>query len=199
VAPPPFIGLTGAIAAGKSAALEAFADLGAETLSTDAVVHEMLTGDEMRELLVERWGPEIAPNGVVDRGAVSASVFDEPEELGWLESQLHPRVGAAVASWRESLPADAKLAVVEVPLLFESGLDAVFDATVCVTAEDPVRAERAGARGTADLEARAGRQLSQDEKAARADFVVVNDGTPQELESEIAALLPRLEAGAPAS
>jgi dephospho-CoA kinase len=199
VAPPAFIGLTGAIAAGKSAALEAFADLGAETLSTDAVVHELLTGEEMRELLVERWGPEIAPNGEVDRGAVSARVFDEPEELRWLESQLHPRVGAAVASWRESLPAGAKLAVVEVPLLFESGLDEAFDATVCMVAEDTVRADRAGARGTADLDARAGRQLSQDEKAARADFVVANDGTRQELESEIAALLPQLEAGAPAS
>ena len=153
----------------------------------------------MRDLLVGRWGAEIAPDGEVDRGAVSARVFDEPEELRWLESQLHPRVGQAVASWRESLPADAQLGVVEVPLLFESGLDAAFDATVCVVAADAVRAERAGARGTADLEARGGRQLSQEEKAARADFVVANDGTLQELESEIAALLPKLEAGAPAS
>jgi dephospho-CoA kinase len=196
VAPPPVIGLTGAIAAGKSAALDAFARLGAETLSTDAVVHELLTGAEMRDLLVERWGADVAPGGEVDRGAVSSRVFERPEELNWLESQLHPRVGERVASWRQSLRAGTRLAVVEVPLLFESGLDAAFDATVCVVAANATRGERAGARGTADLEGRSGRQLSQEEKAARADFVVANDGTPQELEAAIEELLPQLEAKA---
>jgi dephospho-CoA kinase len=199
VAPPPFIGLTGAIAAGKSAALDAFARLGAETLSTDAVVHGLLADPEIRDALVERWGEDVAPAGVIDREAVGARVFERPEELRWLESQLHPRVGERVLSWRDSLPASATLAVVEVPLLFESGLDAAFDATVCVVADDAIRAERAGARGTTDLEARTGRQLSQEEKAARADFVVANDGTEDEFEAEIEGLLPRLEARAAAT
>jgi dephospho-CoA kinase len=198
LAPPPVIGLTGAIAAGKSAALDAFARLGAETLSTDAVVHELLGAGEMRDVLVARWGEEVAPDGTVDRAAVSARVFERPDELAWLESQLHPRVGERVLAWRQSLPADARLAVVEVPLLFESGLDAAFDATVCVVAGDEVRAERGGARGTEDLEARAGRQLSQEEKASRADFVVANDGTPEELEAAIEALLPELDSVPPA-
>jgi dephospho-CoA kinase len=198
VAPPRFIGLTGAIAAGKSAVLDAFKRLGAATLSADEVVHELLADAEMTDVLVARWGPEVAPAGEIDRTAVAARVFERPDELRWLESQLHPRVGERVVSWRASLPDSVALAVVEVPLLFESGLDAAFDATVCVVADDAIRAERAGARGTEDLEARSGRQLPQAEKAARADFVLDNDGTREELEAEIAGLLPRLEARAPA-
>ena len=73
--------------------------------------------------------------------------------------------------WRAGLPAAKPLAVLEVPLLFETGMEELFDATVAIVAADEVRAERAGARGTCELEARAARQLSQDEKAARATYV----------------------------
>ena len=91
-----FIGLTGGIGAGKSEALAAAERLGAATLSTDRVTHELLGSDEVRDLLVERWGPEVVADGEVDRGKVAELVFERPEELTWLESQLHPRVGAAV-------------------------------------------------------------------------------------------------------
>jgi dephospho-CoA kinase len=90
---PSLIGLTGGIAAGKSEALRILAELGAETISTDAVVHELLGSDVVRDRLVERWGAEVAPDGVVDRGRVGGIVFERPEELGWLESVLHPLVG----------------------------------------------------------------------------------------------------------
>ena len=191
MAAPPFIGLTGAVAAGKSEALAAFGRLGAETLSTDAIAHELLADAQVRERLVERWGPEVAPGGEVDRAAVGARVFASPEDLRWLEAELHPRVGERVLAWRQALPEGTSLAVVEVPLLFESGMDAVFDATVCVTAADEVRAGRAGARGTADLAGREGRQLSQEEKAGRADFVLANDGTVDDLEAAVRELWPR--------
>ena len=72
----------------------------------------------------------------------------------------------------------------EVPLLFESGMQGAFDATIAVVADEAVRAERAGARGHAALDERAARQLSQQEKAQRATYVVVNDGTVEELESQ---------------
>ena len=104
--------------------------------------------------------------------AVGEIVFERPEELAWLESVLHPLVGRRVADWRAELPPDTPLAVVEVPLLFETGLEAAFDATVCVIAADGIRARRAGERGTELLEGRSDRQLSQEEKAARATHVI---------------------------
>ncbi len=197
--PAPFVGLTGAIASGKSAALAAFERLGAAVLSTDAVTHELLARGEIADQLAERWGEEVAPGGVVDRERVGAIVFESPEELRWLESVLHPAVGARIVEWRAALPDGTPVAVVEVPLLFETGMDAAFDATVAVVAPDEVRAERAGARGTARLAEREANQLSQEEKAARATHVLTNDGTPEELEAAIAELMSTLaatEAGA---
>jgi dephospho-CoA kinase len=191
----PFLGLTGAIGAGKSEALAALGRLGAQTLSSDAVVHDLLATQRVRELLVGRWGPEAAPTGTVDRDRVAAIVFERPDELAWLESTLHPLVAERIASWRESLPDEAPAAVVEVPLLFETGMEDVFDATICVVASDAHRRERAEARGKLGLDGRAGRQLSQDEKAARATHVVPNDGRLEELEARLAELLERVAAG----
>lgn len=187
----PFFALTGAIAAGKSEALAALARLGAETLSADAVVHDLLGSAEVRDLLVERWGPEVAPGGVVDRARVGKLVFERPDELAWLESTLHPRVGERIAVWRAGLDSESPLAVVEVPLLFETGMESAFDETICVIAPDGLRVRRAGARGTGELEARAGRQLSQEEKAARATHVVENSGSVEELERALAKLFPK--------
>lgn len=191
----PVIGLTGAIAAGKSEALAALGRLGAETLASDAIVHELLETDSVRDLLVERWGEEIAPQGSVDRARIGKIVFERPEELSWLESTLHPLVGERTMHWRSHLPPSTPLAVIEVPLLFEVGLEAAFDATICIVAADETRAERAGARGTLDLDARAGRQLSQDEKAARATYVVPNDGSIAELETALAEVVTDIRPG----
>jgi len=193
---PALIGLTGAIAAGKSAALAALGRLGAATLSSDAVVHELLGEDEVRERLVERWGKDVAPGGRVDRNRVGALVFEQPEELRWLESILHPLVGERITLWVVGLPPHTSVAVVEVPLLFETGMEDEFEATICVVADDRVRAARAGTRGIELLDGRSGRQLSQAEKAARATFVVRNDGSLADLEARLAELWPRLEAAA---
>lgn len=191
---PSLIGLTGGIAAGKSEVLRILGDLGAEVISTDAVVHDLLDDEEVRNRLVERWGPEVAPEGAVDRGRVGAIVFADPGELEWLESVLHPLVGEHLIDWRRDLREDARVAVVEVPLLFEGTLAGMFDATIAVVADDETRARRARERGTGDLEARNSRQLSQDEKAARATHVVVNDGTIESLEERLRELMPELEA-----
>lgn len=183
------LGLTGAIAAGKTEALAAFERHGVATLSADAVVHELLGTDRVRDLLVERWGPEVAPGGVVARARVGALVFEREDELAWLESILHPLVGERIAAWRADLDPSTPLAVIEVPLLFETGLESVFDGTVCVIAPEPLRIERAGARGTLELEGRTGRQLSQEEKAERATYVVRNDAGLDRLEQQIEDLI----------
>lgn len=186
------IGLTGGIAAGKSEALAAFERLGAATISSDAIVHELLDAEPLLGRLVERWGPEVAPEGRVDRGRVGEVVFADPEELRWLESQIHPLVGERIGAWLASLPAGVEVAVIEVPLLFEAGMEGAFDTTVAVVSSDPVRRARAGARGHALVAEREARQLAQEEKASRAEHVVRNDGSLEDLERELSALVEKL-------
>lgn len=188
----PFVGLTGGMGAGKSEALRALERLGAATLSSDAVVHELLVTDEVRDLLVERFGTEVAPGGELDRAAVASVVFADPDQRSWLERMLWPRVGARIAAWREELGARAeppRAAVVEVPLLFEAGMESVFDQTIAIVAGDAVRAERTASRGHAGTDQRDARQLPQQEKAERADFAVRNDGGLGELEEALSRIL----------
>ena len=194
MARPLTIGLTGGIAAGKSAALAAFERLGAETISSDAVVHELLETEPLLPRLVERWGGEVAPGGKVDRERIGSIVFADTAELKWLEGQIHPLVGERIGTWLTSLPEQAVVAVVEVPLLFETGMDGVFDTTVAVIASDEVRGERARARGHALVDEREARQLAQAEKASRAAHVIQNDGSIEDLERELSALVEKLRA-----
>ena len=158
----PFVGLTGGLGAGKSTALAALERLGAATLSTDAVVHDLYQSDEVRRAVVDRWGPEMAPGGVVDRSVVATKAFASPDERQWLEELLWPRVGQRVAEWREEVSARAEkplAAVVETPLLFEAGLEGLYDATVAVVAPEGIRAARAAERGHEAVDERAARQL----------------------------------------
>ncbi len=186
------IGLTGGIAAGKSEALAAFERLGAATISSDAVVHELLEGEPLLSRLRERWGDDVAPDGRIDRTRIGEIVFSDPDELKWLEAQVHPLVGERIGAWLASLPAEAKVAVVEVPLLFESEMESVFDTTVAVVTSEEVRRSRAEARGHVLVGERDARQLPQEEKAERAEHVVENDGTREELERRLSALVAKL-------
>jgi dephospho-CoA kinase len=192
----PFVGLTGGIAAGKSEALKALERLGAATLSTDSVVHGLLTKGEVRDKLVERFGETVAPNGEIDRGAVADNVFADDEQRKWLEGLLWPRVGQRIVEWREEVDSTdppPKAAVVEVPLLFESGMEQAFDKTIAVVADESTRNERAGSRGHRGVESRTSRQLSQEEKAERADIVVHNDGSLEDLEHALSSALAKME------
>ena len=191
------MGLTGGIGAGKSEALAALARLGAATLSTDAVVHELYQDPEVREAVVARWGAEVAPGGAVDRAAIARHAFASPDERVWLEGLLWPRVGARVQAWRaEAAASGPRALVVETPLLFEAGMEKVYDATIVVIADEAIRAERAAARGHAAVDERIARQLSQEEKAARADHIVRNDRDIRALEKELAGVLEKLERSA---
>jgi dephospho-CoA kinase len=129
---------------------------------------------------------------VVDRARVGQVVFADPEQLRWLESQVHPLVGQRIAAWLGSLPEGAEFAVVEVPLLFESEMQGVFDTTLAVVTADDVRRARAEARGHALVGERDARQLPQEEKAGRAEHVIRNDGSPEELERSLSELLDKL-------
>lgn len=190
------MGLTGGIAAGKSEALAALERLGAAVLSADAVVHDLYSDPGLRGAVVERWGAGVAPGGIVDRKAVAARVFGDEPERAWLERLVWPRVGQAIAAWhaeRERQDPPPSAVVVEVPLLFEAGMDVLFDATIAVVADDGVRRRRAAVDGLAAFDERAARQLTQADKAGRADHVVVNDGSLETLERSLAEVLVKLK------
>src|SRR4029077_4051007 len=195
----PFVGLTGGMGAGKSTALAALERLGAAVLSSDAVVHGLYGGERLRHARVGRWGAEVAPGGVVDRSAVAERAFASPQERAWLEGVLWPLVGARLTSWVQRVRAGGadgralpRAAVVEVPLLFEAGLEQLYDATIAVVADEHVRHARASARGHALADERSARQLPQETKAQRATFVVHNDGTEADLEHALSAVLDKL-------
>jgi dephospho-CoA kinase len=191
----PLVGLTGGMGAGKSTALAVFERLGAAVLSTDAVVHELYTGERLRDAVVARWGEEVAPGGVVDRSAVAARAFADEGDRMWLEGVLWPLVGERIGEWltevRARRPAP-RAAVIEVPLLFEAGMEDSYDATIAVIADEQVRRERAASRGHSSEDARAARQLSQEEKARRATFAVRNDGSEEDLAAQLSGVLDTL-------
>jgi dephospho-CoA kinase len=195
---PVFVGLTGAIASGKSTVLAELEKLGVPTLSSDAAVHAIYEDEEVARLVAERFGADVLADGKVDRDALAEEIFSEPEARVWLEQLIWPRVGAKIFEFRELHEAADPLPraiVVEVPLLFESGMDQAFDRTVAVTAPDDVRRARAEARGTgvSELEAREARQMSSTEKADRADYEIENNGEIESLKSKLESMLDEFE------
>jgi dephospho-CoA kinase len=186
--------------AGKSTALAALERLGAAVLSTDAVVHDLYGSEPVREALAARWGPDLALGEVVDRAAIAERAFASDEDRAWLEGLLWPRVGDRIGAWLDTVRARGRrreprprAAVVEAPLLFEAGMDKLCDATIAVVADERLRSRRARGRAHALVEERVARQLSQEEKARRATFVVRNDGTEEDLERALSEVLEKLE------
>jgi dephospho-CoA kinase len=197
---PVAVAITGGIGAGKSEALSAFARHGAATISSDDIVHRLLREDEdVRAALLERFGTGILDDaGQIDRAAISAIVFDDREALAWLESLLHPLVAAEYLAWRDALaalPEPPAVSATEVPLLYEVGGEERFDAVVVITAPDELRRERARVSAP---EQRETRLIPDDEKAARADFSYVNDGTRRQLDEFVTQTMRALEARQPA-
>ena len=175
--------------------MKALERAGAAVLSTDRVVHELYESADVVDAVRSRFGEEVISGGLVDRSAVARRAFAAAEDRAWLEQLLWPRVAERMAAWRSDLerrPEPPRAAVVEVPLLFEAEMEDVFDATIAVVASEELRVARAGARGHEALEERSARQLTQQEKAHRATYVVVNDGTVQALDSNLSGLLEML-------
>jgi dephospho-CoA kinase len=194
---PPLIGLTGAIGAGKSAALAAFARHGAAVLDSDAVVHRLYDREDVRHAVADRLGADVLrADGTVDRAAVARRIFADDELRQWLEGLLHPLVGQEFAAWAEAETGrrpPPRALVQEVPLLFETGGETRYDRTLVIVADDRVRRERIAGRGGLDrLEERESRLLTNAERIERADDVIANDGEPEDLDRAIADYLDRL-------
>jgi len=162
--------------------------------SSDEIVHRLLAGDEeVKHAVADRIGAGVLDGaGEVDRAALGRIVFADREQLDWLEALLHPRVVREYGAWLEELarrPDPPRVAVLEVPLLYETGGETRFDEVVVVTAPPDVRAARTSVSG-ADV--RAERLLPDKEKVARADFAYVNDGSLADLDAFVAGVLERL-------
>jgi dephospho-CoA kinase len=179
------VAVTGPFASGKSTFVRLLGELGAETVSSDEIVHHLLAEDRKTITeIVERFGEDVLGESGIDRRALGRKVFGDPEALQDLEDILHPLVRRETDRRIEA--SGAYLFVAEIPLLFEGGHSGGFDYTVAVSVPEERRLTWATERGVdgAALRAIEARQLSQEEKVRRADLVVENDGDLDKLRKQ---------------
>jgi dephospho-CoA kinase len=174
--------------------LQAFADLGVPVFSSDAAVHELYRGEAVAP--VEAAFPGVTENGEIDRARLSRQLLEHPERLRELEAIVHPLVRARIRRFLDEAEATgARLAVVDIPLLSENGVDWGFDAVAVTAVDEAELRRRALARPgmTVDkLEAILARQLPQAEKIARADYVLDTGRSIDSTRADVAALVGKL-------
>ncbi len=187
------VGLTGGMACGKSTVARLWGSLGARIIDSDATVHRLLREDEdvLREVCEVFGDGVFTPDGAIDRPALGRIVFGDEDDRQRLMRILHPKTLAIHrAEAAEHIAAHpAGVAVIDSPLLFESRLDADMDVTVTVAASEETRIRRALARAQGrgatidepELRRRDAMQMPVDEKRARADFVIENEGSEDDL------------------
>ena len=184
------IGITGSIATGKSTVLKAFADLGVPVFSADAAVAELYGGAAVGP--VEALFPGVANHGVIDKAALSAALAADPSGFARLEAVVHPLVRTRIAQFLEDAERQGHaLAVVEVPLSFESGYDYGFDAVGVTWVAPAIQRQRALARPSMSgekLDTILARQMKQDDKKARATYLF-DTGLPLHKTREMVAAL----------
>lgn len=192
-----YLGLSGGIGSGKSTVAKIFADLGAVVIDADAIAKEVLEpGQVGYENVLLGFGETLLDTfGNIDRKILASLVFQDAEKLLKLESIVHPAVIARVSEIRESLP-DTSIVVYDTPLLVEKQLQDQFDKVLIVSADEDIRKERLVQRGLdlADIEARMANQVTDIQRTAVADFVIVNNGSMKELREQVAKVRQQLSA-----
>lgn len=195
------LGLTGSVAMGKSTTADMFAEEGVPVFDADAEVHRLYEGEAVS--LIERAFPGTTANGRVDRERLAAKVFNDPEALAKLEAIVHPLLRRAEEKFRDKAEeSGAKVAVLNTPLLFETGGDKRVDAVVVVTAPADVQRARLLKRPNMTeekIDAMLARQMPDSEKRRRADFVIDTSRGFEAARAEVRAILRQLaEKGVPA-
>ena len=188
------MGITGGIACGKSTVCKKFADLGWEVVSTDSLVHQLLQDDdEVIKPIINRWGLKMKnTRGSIDKVQLADVIFKSSLDRTWLEGLLHPKVRE---KWMSSIQLSShRNFIVEVPLLFENDLDALFTKTISVYASPSIQFTRLQERGfsEAEINSRINSQMSVEEKSNRAQFVILGDGDLGFLETQIKTFLTYL-------
>ena len=191
------LGLTGSIGMGKSATAALFRRLGVPVHDADATVHRLYRGRAAP--LIEKAFPGTVADGVVDRARLGAAVLDNPERMKALEAIVHPLVHEEEETFLRTISALSPLAVLDIPLLFETGGDKRCDATLVVTAPPPVQRERVLARpGMTEEKFHAilAKQMRDGDKRARAHFLVDTSRGFASAEAQVQSILACL-AGRP--
>jgi len=190
------LGLTGPIGAGKSAAAAALKSLGAVTVDADAIVHRLLTEPRLIRAMVRRWGPEVAPRGRLDRRAVAVRVFRDDTERRFLERMVHPPVLKAIEqAVRRACKAGEKFAVIDAPLLVETGLHKLCDAVLYIDAprrERLRRARQAKGFSACEVSRRERAMAPLGVKRKLADRVIRNDGDRKAMARKLERFLKKL-------
>lgn len=192
------LGLTGVIGSGKSTVARMLREAGAVVIDADAIAREVVApGTSGFGEVVAAFGPGVVgPDGALDRKALGAIVFNDPEAKKRLEAIIHPRVrDREIALIAQHTQADAPMIVLDVPLLFETNADELCDATAVVTVDDAVRIQRlTSSRGMTHEQviARDNAQWSREEKVARADFVLDNSASLEDTQRQVLRLYQRL-------
>ena len=195
------VGLTGGIGSGKSSVSALLRSHGAVVVDADLVAREVVApGSPGLVAVVDAFGADVlAPDGSLDRPALAARVFSDPEQLATLNAITHPLIGRRTAElMRAAAEQSTEVLVHDVALLVENGLVGSYDVVVVVDVPSEVQLQRlVEHRGMdrADAEARIARQATREQRLAVADEVVDNSGTPEQLEARVAALWERLRAG----
>jgi dephospho-CoA kinase len=195
------VALTGGIATGKSHVLERFRERGASCLDADALAHGVTAeGTEATRAIAERFGQDILDRGgAVDRARLAAIVFADETARRDLEAIVHPAVYRAISAGLRAfeLLGASPVAIVNIPLLYETGRSADFDrviATVCLPANQMARLIKRGLRDT-EARQRLAAQMPAIDKAARADYVVHTDGTLAETDAQVEQIWNELKSG----
>ena len=195
------IGLTGGIGSGKSTVSARLAELGARVVDADAIVREVQApGTEVFAAIVERFGPGVvAEDGSLDRPALAALVFNDPDELKALNAIVHPAVGVGIAEALAVAAETDDVVILDVPLLVESGRDDMAALVVVDLDPEVAVARLVEHRGFTEEDARArmSRQASRADRLARADRVLDNSGSVEDLLAQVDALWPWLQAQEP--
>lgn len=192
------IAITGGLSSGKSTVCKIFRDLGAYTVSSDEIVHNLLTNNRtLQTQIINLLGSDILTNNLLDREKIAKTVFSDAEKLKALESLIHPAVFHEITQSYEKIKHEKEygLFVAEVPLLYETESHNLFDAVVTVLSDDKKCKERFKTmkhKSEADFQHRMMRQISPSEKAARADFILLNNGSLEELQAQVVQLSSKL-------
>jgi dephospho-CoA kinase len=191
------IALTGGIATGKSYVASRLRQAGVAVIDADALAREVVApGSPGLAAIVTRFGPDIlTPDGGLDRPRLGAMVFRDTAARHDLEAITHPAIRAAIERFFALQPADARFAVADVPLLYETGANARFDRVVVVACDPATQVARVMARDALsreDAERRLAAQLPIAEKVARADYVIRTDGAHEETDRQVDRLLEKL-------
>lgn len=189
------VAVTGGLSCGKSSVCRFFEKFGALVVSADEIVHRLLSPEtNLGQSVIRLIGNDIIINNQIDRSKIAQKVFNHPSLLNSLEQILHPAVQEEIKKYYETANQQkkTKLFVAEIPLLFEAGMEGFYDAVITVTADPKISTQRfhkATGLSAEEYKKRSERQLPIEEKAKKAHYVIVNNGSLEDLEIETKKLM----------